>query len=168
MYKENDYLVYKRDVCRVREVKQNKMNGNLSYILIPINDESLIIEAPADNRMGFIRDVISKEDAENLIKKIPEIESLENIDDKYIEKTYKELLYNGNLEDLIKIIKTTYLRNDARIKSNKKISDKDKTYFEKAEEYLYNELSISLGMSFVDTKNYIIDKVNELIKCSHY
>ena len=115
MYKENDYLVYKKDVCKVREVRKNKMNGKDYYILIPVNDESLIIEAPADNRMGFIRDVISKEDAENLIKKIPEIESLENIDDKYIEKTYKELLYNGNLEDLIKIIKTTYLRNDARI-----------------------------------------------------
>ena len=164
MYKENDYLFYKKDVCKVREVRKNKMNGKDYYILIPINDESLIIEAPADNRMGFIRDVISKNEADNLIKKIPEIETLENIDDKYIEKTYKELLYNGNLEDLIKKIKTTYLRNDARIKSNKKISDKDRTYFEKAEEYLYNELSISLGMGFEDTKNYIIDKVNELIK----
>ena len=73
MYKENDYLVYKKDVCKVREVRKNKMNGKDYYILIPINDESLIIEAPADNRMGFIRDVISKEDAENLIKKIPEL-----------------------------------------------------------------------------------------------
>ena len=159
MYKENDYLVYKKDVCKVREVRKNKMNGKDYYILIPINDESLIIEAPADNRMGFIRDVISKEDAENLIKKIPKIESLENIDDKY-----KELLYNGNLEDLIKIIKTTYLRNEERINNKKKISDKDSNYFNKAEQYLYNELSISLGMSFEDTKNYIINKVNELIK----
>ena len=70
--------------------------------------------------MSFIRDVISKEEAEKLIKKIPKIETLENLDDKYIEKTYKELLYNGDLKDLIKIIKTTYIRNDNRIKSNKK------------------------------------------------
>ena len=101
------------------------MNGKDYYILVPINDESLIIDIPSDNRMGFIRNIISKEDAEKLIKKIPKIETLKNIDDKYIEKTYKELLYNGDLEDLIKIIKTTYLRNDFRIKSNKKISDKD-------------------------------------------
>ena len=140
MYKENDYLVYKKDICKVREVRKNRLNGKDYYILIPITDESLIIEAPADNRMGFIRDVISKEDAEKLISKIPKIETLENLDDKYIEKTYKELLYNGDIEDLIKIIKTTYIRNENRLKSNKKISDKDKTYFEKAEEYLYNEL----------------------------
>ena len=163
MYKANDYLVYKKDVCKVREVRKNRMNGKDYYILVPITDESLIIEAPADNRMGFIRDVISKEEAEKLIKKIPKIETLENLDDKYIEKTYKELLYNGDLEDLIKIIKTTYIRNDNRIKSNKKISDKDKTYFEKAEEYLYNELSISLNMSFGETKEYIINEVTKLI-----
>ncbi len=46
----------------------------------------------------------------------------------------------------------------------KKISDKDKIYFDKAEEYLYNELSISLGMSFEKTKKYIIDRVTELTK----
>ena len=25
MYKANDYLVYKKDVCKVREVKKNKI-----------------------------------------------------------------------------------------------------------------------------------------------
>ena len=48
MYKENDYLVYKKDVCKVREIKTNKMNGKDYYILIPISDEYLIIEAPAE------------------------------------------------------------------------------------------------------------------------
>lgn len=93
MYKKNDYLVYKKDVCKVREVRKNKMNGKDYWILVHINDKSLIIEVPIDNRMRFIRDVINKEDTEKLIKKISSIDTLENIDDKYIEKTYKELLY---------------------------------------------------------------------------
>lgn len=164
MYKENDYLVYKKDVCKVKEIKKNKINDKDYYILVPINDESLVIEVPVDNRMGYIRNVISKEDALNLINRIPNINLLENIDDKYIEKTYKELLNSGNLEDLIKIIKTSYIRNDNRIKSNKKISDKDKAFFDKAEEYLYTELSISLNMSLDEVKEYIINKVQELIK----
>ena len=164
MYKESDYLVYKKDVCRVREVRKNKMNGKDYYILVPINDESLIIEVPSDNRMGFIRDIISKEDAEKLIKKIPKIETLKNIDDKYIEKTYKELIYNGTHEDLIKIIKTAYIRNEDRTNSKKKLNDKDTKFFEKAEKYLYTELSISLGMNYDDTKEYVVNKVQELIK----
>ncbi len=162
MYKANDYLVYKKDVCKVKEVKLNKMNGLNYYILNPIDDESLIISVPTDNRMGYIRDIISKKEAEQLIKEISNIKPLENIDDKYIEKTYKELLSNGKHEDLIKIIKTSYLRNENRANNNKKLSDKDVHYFLQAEKYLYNELSISLGMSFEDTKAYIIKKVSEL------
>lgn len=164
MYKENDYLVYKKDVCKVREVKKNRMNGLDYYILIPIDDESLIIDVPADNRMGYIRDIISKEDAEKLIANIPNIEPLKNIDDRFIEKTYKDLIYNGTHEDLIKIIKTTYLRNEDRANNNKKLSDKDSRFFEQAEKHLYNELSISLGMTFDETKEYIINKVKDLMK----
>jgi len=67
IYKENDYLD-KKDVCKVREVRKNKMNGKDYCILVLINDKSLI-------------------------KKISSIDTLEFIDDKYIEKIYEELLY---------------------------------------------------------------------------
>lgn len=164
MYKANDYLVYKKDVCKVKEIKKNKLNGLDYYILVPIDDDSLIIDVPTDNRMGYIKDIITKKEAEKLINSIPQIEPLSNIEDKYIENRYKDLIYNGTREDLIRIIKTTYLRNEERTKNKKKISDKDFNYFNKAEKYLYNELSIALNMSFDETKNYIISKVKELTK----
>ncbi len=164
MYKENEYVVYKKDVCKIKEIRKNKMNGMDYYILVPIDDESLIIDVPVENKMGYLRSIISKEESNKLINNIPNIEPLKNIDDKYVEKTYKDLLYNGTHEDLIKIIKTTYLRNNNRIVNNKKISEKDNDYFIKAEKYLYNEISISLNMSFDETKNYIIKKVQELTK----
>ncbi len=164
MYKANDYLVYKKDVCKVKEVKKNKMTGSDYYVLVPINDDSLIIDVPTDNRMGFIRDIVSKQDAEKLIDNIPKIEPLMDNNDKYIEKIYKDLLYSGNHEDLIKIIKTSYLRNEDRANNKKRLSDKDTKFFEQAERYLYNELSISFGMNYEETKEYIIKRVNELMK----
>lgn len=163
MYKVNDYVVYKKSVCKVKEIKNNKLNGIDYYILVPIDDDSLIIDVPVDNRMGYLRDVISKKETEELINSIPSIEPLDNIDDKYIEKTYKDLI-SGDYKDLIKIIKTSYLRNEMRSKNNRRPSDKDLNYFNQAEKYLYNELSISLNMSFNDTKNYIVTRVQELMK----
>ena len=38
---------------------------------------------------------------------------------------------------------------------------KDTNYFNQAEKYLYNEFSVVLGMSYDDTKQYVIDKVLE-------
>ena len=157
MYKENDYVVYKKEVCKVREINRNKITVTTYYILVPVDDESLIIDVPTDDRMGYLRDVISQKEAYELIQKMPQIEPLQNIEDRYIERNYKELLGKGTHEDLIKIIKTAYLRNDQRLKNKKKMSEKDSNYFNLAEKYLYNEIAISLNLNFEETKNYILN-----------
>lgn len=161
MYNENDYLVYKKDVCIVKEIKKSKIDDSIYYVLVPVSDNTLKIEVPAANRLGYIRDLISKEEVKRIINKIPNIEIIE-VDDKNIENKYKELLQKGGFEDLIKIIKTTYLRNKSREENKKKLSDKDSHYFKLAEKYLYTEFSIVLNMSYDDTKKYIEDTVKKL------
>ena len=113
----------------------------------PIDDDSLIIDIPIEDRMGHLRDVISSDNAKKLIERIPNINPIEDINEKNLEIKYKELLATGKYDDLIKIIKTTFLRNESRTNNKKKISEKDNNYFKIAEKYLYNELSISLNMS---------------------
>lgn len=160
MYKKDQYVVYKHDVCKIKNIKENK--GNTYYVMTPIDDDSLIIDIPIDNKNGLLRDIISKENAINLIKKIPKIEPIENINEKKVEEYYKEMLKNNDYESLIKIIKTTYLRNEYRLKNKKKINEKDNTYFELAEKYLHNELAISLNMSLEEVKNYIFNIVSKI------
>ena len=82
-----------------------------------------------------------------------------DISSKTLDNEYKELYQSEKLEDLVKIIKTTFLRNKLR-KDNKKISEKDNEWFNKAEKLLYNELSIS----FDKTYDEIIEKLSEMCK----
>lgn len=160
MYKVNDYIIYKRDVCKIQEIKENYHNNTDYYVLNPITDSSLKINVPVDSNL--IRDLISIENINKLIKKIPSIETID-VDDRMLETSYKNLLKTEKHEDLITIIKTTYLRNKNRIDSNKKISEKDNTYFKLAEKFLYTEFSVVLNKSFEDTKNYVISEVEKLI-----
>ena len=157
-FKVGDYIVYKKEVCQIKDIKKGDLD-NLYYILKPIDDDSLKIEIPVGN--AFLREPIKKEKINDIIAKIPSISIIE-CNEKLIEVEYKNLLYNGDYEDLIKIIKTTYLRNKRRIDNKKKIGDKDDYYFKKAEKYLYNEFSIALGKSFDETKEYIIEQVSLL------
>lgn len=161
MYKVNDYVVYKKNVCKIKEIKKNKITNIKCYVLTPIDDESLTIEIPIENSKSLIRDIISKDEVLNIIDKIFDIDIISNINDKLYEAEYKNLLSTGKHEDLIKIIKTTYLRNEERIKNKKKIGEKDDTYFNKAERLLYNEFSIALNMTFDDTKEFIIKTLEE-------
>ena len=156
MFKINDYVVYKRNVCKIKEIKDNTY-----YVLVPIDDESLVITIPINN--PNIRNIISKEECEKLIDSIPNIEVIK-VNDKLIENEYKNLLNSGKLEDLVKIIKTTYLRNLDRLSNHKKIGEKDDNYFQKSENLLYNELSICLNLSYEETKEYVIKKVTSLEK----
>ena len=155
MYNVNDYLVYKNDVCKVKEIKKAYIKDIDYYFLCPKEDESLIIKVPVSNKE--IRNIISKEEALNLIDKIKNIPELD-INDKNLENQYKDLMNNHNLEDIIKVIKTTYLRNKKREDEGKKIGEKDNLYFVKAENRLYDELSISLNMTSKEVKNFIIQK----------
>ena len=161
MYKKGDYVVYRRDVCIIRDIKESKLKNTTYYVMNPIDDSSLIIDIPIENKMGFLRDVISTDKAKKLIERIPKINPIENINEKNLDAKYKEMLYTGNYEDLIKIIKTTFLRNESRVNNKKKISEKDNNYFKLAEKYLYNELSVSLNMSVEEVKYYIFRVVNK-------
>ena len=162
MFEENQFVVYKNDVCKVKEIKLNYFNGKDYYSLAPIEDESLTIDVPVENKGGLIRKLISKEKVEEIIKEIPDIEVISD-NNRMLENEYKQLLKTREHLDLIKIIKTTFMRNNKRKEAGKKIGEKDRVYFRLAERLLYNEFSLVLGMSYEATKKYVTEKVMELL-----
>ena len=79
-----------------------------------------------------------------------------------MEAEYKRLLQDPAYENIIKVIKTSYTRNKLRQEQNKKTSEKDTKYFNLAEEFLYNELSITLNLSYEETKEFFINQISFL------
>ena len=71
------------------------------------------------------------------------------------ESCYKEILRSCNCRELIRILKTLYLRKQSRIENGKKITAVDERYFHLAEEQLYGELSFVLGK----TKDEILKEI---------
>lgn len=155
-----DYIIYRRNVCKIVDVKKNHFNNMDYYVLVPIKDESLHIDVPVNNNLDYIKDLMTTEDIKILLDKIPSIPKME--DEKKLENKYKELLDDGTHESLIRIIKTTYLRNKARIDSKKKISEKDQYYFDIAEQYLYSEIAVVLDITYDEAKEYVVSKFNDI------
>lgn len=158
MFNIGDYVVYKKEVCRINDYKNKFINDTDYYSLVPIMDSSLKIEVPVSSE--FIRCVIDKDKANDIIDNIVNIGVITS-NDRMIENEYKSLLMDGSYEALIKIIKTTYLRNNERINSKKKISEKDSNYFNLAERYLYSEFAIALDMDYDKVRDYIIDRIEK-------
>ena len=161
MFKINEYLIYKKSVCKVIDILPKYYKDTDYYLLSSLNDDTLTIKVPVNN--NEIRHLISKKEINKIIKTIPKIPIID-ADTKKLDTIYKELIATGHHEDLIKIIKTTYLRNKERIDNNKKTTDKDTYYFNLAENYLYQEFSIAINLSYDETKDYVINSVTDLTK----
>lgn len=157
MFKENEYVLYNYNVCKIKEIIS--IHDNDYYVLNPVEDDSLVIKLPVNNPRKTLRKIIDKEDALILINKIPSIEEIK-VKDHSLEQEYKRLMNTGDREDLVKIIKTTYSRNKFREDNGKKMGEKDSNFFNLAEKALYDELAISLGKTFAETKQFIIDTIN--------
>lgn len=163
MFNIGDYVVYKREVCKITDIKKNFIGGKDYYVMHNVNDKSLTINIPMENRLGLLRSIISKQQAENLIDSIFEI-SVSTSNDRMIENEYKVLMNSNKLEDLIKLIKMIYLRNEERVSNGRKMNETDDIYFKKAENILYSEIALALEMSYDEVKNYIIEKVGNIEK----
>ena len=59
MFKIGKYVVYKRNVCVVKDIALNKFTNKECYILIPIDDDSLKITVPVELGNTQIRNIIS-------------------------------------------------------------------------------------------------------------
>lgn len=159
MFLIGDYILYKNEVCIVKDIKKKYYLDKDYYVLSPFDDDSLINYVPIENKHNLVKSILSKEEALNFVETIASIKPIK-ISNRLVENDYKTLLYSGEKEDLVKIIKTTYLRNEERKQFGKKISEIDDNYFKKAEKILYTELSLSLGLTFYKTKELIIKRVS--------
>ena len=156
MYKINDYLIYKREVCQVKAL--TKINNQDYYILENKADSSLKISVPLKEETSLLRPLSTFKEITKSLDKIDNIKPL-NLTDRNLEEQYKSLLQGNTLEDLIIIMKTTYLRNEVRKSNKKHLGDKDTYYQELSEKFLFNEVAYSMQISYNDAKELVLNKL---------
>ena len=160
MYKVNDVVIYHRDVCKIIGKHRSSFTGEMCYILVPYfdRDGAVRIQVPVSNKAGHLRDLISPEDGEALIKETPDIAAIESRPAN-MKSQYTALMKSDDISDLIRIIKTSYSRNKVRLENHKKPSSIDDEYLQRAEQYLFEELSVVLGKNYNETKAFFEGEV---------
>lgn len=164
MFEIGEYVVYgKKGVCQIEDITPIDISGvdkdRLYYVLTPVGASGGRIYAPTDNQKIAMRRMITREEAKQLIHDLPEIEVLWIADDKQRETKYKEAMRTCNYRSWVSIVKTLYLRQKERTAQGKKITSLDERYMKAAENELYSELSLTLGVPKADMEKYIKEKL---------
>ena len=150
-------------VCRVVSITDNPVDRRDKvrkyYVLEPLFEKASTIYTPVDNDKVIMRRVMTKEEAEELTKRVTEIDTVWIQEEKNREQMYKEAIRTYDCRSLVQVIKTLYMRKQNRIQEGKKVLSSDEQYLRKAEELLYSEMSVALSIPREEVETYIKDVV---------
>ena len=164
MFEIGEYIVYGSEgVCQVEDISQVDIPGaskdRLYYVLRQLENGSGKIYVPTDNEKIVMRKVITKEAAEDLIRRMPEIEQMWVDNDKQREAMYKEAIRTCDYNEWVSMIKTLYFRKKERTAQGKKVTALDEKYLKAAENELYSELALTLEIPKSEVLAYIKEKI---------
>lgn len=165
MYQERDLIIYgNTGVCRVEAVSSpDNIRGadptKLYYTLVPLYQPG-VIYAPVDTTV-FMRPVLSRKAAEELIERIPSIQEddYQSRDQRLLSDHYRASLDSHKCEDLVGLIKSLYLKSKTALQGGKKLGQVAERYMKRAEDLLYGEFAAALGISRDEVVPYITQRV---------
>ena len=152
MFEIGTYIVCgQHGVCRVEDIgklKLSEASGNKDYYtLSQVYSRGGVLYVPADSDKIIMRPVITKEEAEDLIAHMTEIDPIQIDNEKRKDDIFKQAFKTCDNREWVKILKTLYARKQLRLSKGT------------AEDNLYGELAISLGIDRKAVEGYIIDKI---------
>ena len=115
MFKPGDLVIYGgTGVCRIVSVEPSssgRENGRLYYTLKPIS-QTFPITTPVDNAKVFMRPIISRKEAEDLIDSIPSIhaEAYSSKVMRELAEHYQSILSTYDCRNLIELTMSIYAK----------------------------------------------------------
>ena len=160
-YTAGNFVVHGHEICKVDKIIKNYRDNQDFYKLCSANDSTLVTYSPVASQDKLLRPIISRKEAEKLIERIPDIDVVAIVP-LNAEAIYSSMIRSGRHEDIIGVIKTSYLRCEEKARKKQPKQEKDKVYLRLAEKMLYDEFAVALDKTFDEVKSYIVKRVGEL------
>lgn len=151
MFKANDTVLYGVDgVCRVEGVETRPCGRERFeyYVLKPVNNVSATTYIPIDNPAltRRMRRVLSAGEILEIIRSMPQEEPLWIENDLERRRVYAEIMQSGDRAQLMRVVKTLYLRREKLSGRKRKMHAEDEKFLKDAERTLYEEFAYVLDI----------------------
>lgn len=164
MFKIGDKIVNRSGkVCEVIDIEEADYGVGLKtyYVLSPCftNNNSLVLHTPVEQE-STLRKVMNKDDVEQLILSIPDIEVIWITNPKIRKTKFKELYTSGEPKEILRLIKSFVKKKDEFKNDKKTLSFTDENFLTEIKTNLYYEISLALNLSFDQVDELISNKLN--------
>ncbi len=167
MFQIGELILYgNTGVCRVEAIGQPQSAAFAAmkkdyYTLAPVFGSG-VIYAPMDSPV-FMRPIISKEQALELIHKIPEIQAkpYSTRDQRQLSEHYRGFFESHNCEDLLQLIRSIYVKEQNLSQNKKKVGSTDQQYMRRAMDLLHGELAAALEIPMEEVESFITKELEQ-------
>lgn len=166
MYQIGDKIIYgSNGVCEIEEIKMIEVphtdEEKAYYIIKPVFQECRI-SVPMDTKM-FMRPIISDGEANALIDGIPAMEAKPyyNTALRQLQEYYEKKMSTHSCADLVELTLSLYKKREEVLSQKRKFGAIDERYMKRAEDLLFGELSVALGIPKNEVRSYIAKRLEK-------
>lgn len=164
MYKINDVVTYgSAGVCKIVDISKQKIGARELeyYVLKPSFQTSALIYVPIDNKelVNKMKPALSAGQMQELIRSMSEIDDTWTENDAERAGKFRAILHSGDRQQLIKLIKSVYVRGKKLSDSGKRLKRIDEDFMREAEKLLYNEIAVVLNIHPDQVLTMIINEI---------
>jgi CarD family transcriptional regulator len=166
VFETGEYVVYGNlGVCKVQDLVTRRFEGleaeHLYYVLEPVYQGG-VLYVPADNPKIYMRRVISADEANRLIDALPAVqgEEFHSRSAQELSAHYAQALQTHKCEDLVELTKSIYHKKEKMARQGKKFGRVDEHYMRQAEDTLFGELAVALGIPREGVQGYINQRLS--------
>ena len=157
MYKIGDVFVYGANgACEITDIKEEKFarETKIYYMLSPFFDARETIFVPVDSEAltGKMKKVLSREEVMDMIRSIPEAESIWN-DNANMRRA-------ADRKELVKLLKTLHDQKSKLEEIGKNLSVSDEKYYRKAQNIIHSEIAMVLELEMKEVEPFIEQVLN--------
>lgn len=163
MFKVDDVIMHsKSGVCKVLSIKKNVNSSKPRakyYELEPVYTKGTTILTPVDNDKIFLRRLYTRDELNQLIAQIPNLEG-EWVDDQKQRKNVSEtIISSGDLEQLLEFVSTLYAKRKERKEEGKQLNIADKNNLKFAENLINEEFAYVFDLKLDDVEAFIEERI---------
>lgn len=167
MFKVGDLVLYGcNGVCKINDITAIEFDKSskkrLYYVLKPVYQECTI-STPVEHNQIPMRPIITLEEAEHIISKIPHVKA-----EMYHSSVLRELTEHYDVfmntyecKELMELCMSIYNKRQILQEENKKQGATDERYLKQAEDLLFGELAIVFGVQPSEVPALISNRLQE-------
>lgn len=164
MFKCGDLIVYGNNgVCEVTAIAPlASSTDNRLYYALKNKISNGVAYVPVDSGV-YMRPVMSKEEANNLIKEIPNIKTnaFSNVGIRDAGRVYREALQSYDSMQVISLIKHIVENGEIKRKLGKKLTSTEERFLEQARRIIESELAVALNIEIEEVEKVILKSISK-------